>query len=72
LFNGNLFIYLFIRLAKLFYVILGAVGELSEKELAATAATIITRILTTLIKEVYANAWKSFSIKVKPDQKKRF
>jgi hypothetical protein len=43
----------------MFYVIPGAVGELSQKELAADSSTISTRILTTLIKEVYANAWIS-------------
>jgi hypothetical protein len=57
----------------MFYVIPGAVGELSEKELAAAAsATITTRILTIFIKEVYAVAWNFFSIKVKLNQKKRF
>ena len=56
----------------MFYVIPGAVGELSEKDLAAASSTISPRILTIPIKEVYAIAWKSFCIKVKPDQKKRF
>jgi hypothetical protein len=57
----------------MFYVIPGAVGELSEKDLAAASSTIFPRILTIPIKEeVYAIAWKSFCIKVKPDQKKRF
>jgi hypothetical protein len=56
----------------MFYVIPGAVGELSEKELAAASATITTRILTIFIKEVYAVAWNFFSIKVKLNQKKRF
>jgi hypothetical protein len=50
----------------MFYVIPGAVGELSEKKLAAASATMTIRILTTLIKEVYALAWKFFS-KGKPN-----
>jgi hypothetical protein len=57
----------------MFYVIPGAIGELSEKEGLAAAATMTTGILTTLIKEeVYAIACKSFSIKVKLNKKKRF
>jgi hypothetical protein len=53
-----LFIYLFIRLAQIFYVIPGAVGELSQKEraTAATADTMTPRILTTIKEEVYAIA----------------
>jgi hypothetical protein len=62
----------------MFYVISSAVGELSEKELAAAASATMTMttkfILTIIIKEVYTIAWKSFSIKErsKRDQKKRF
>jgi hypothetical protein len=42
----------------MFYVIPGAVGELSQKEraTAATAATMTIRIPTILIKEVYSIA----------------
>jgi hypothetical protein len=42
----------------MFYVIPGAVGELSQKEraTAATAATMTPRILTTIKEEVYAIA----------------
>jgi hypothetical protein len=47
-------------------------GTVGEGDGPAAAATMTTRILTTLIKEVYAVAWKSFSIRVKPNQKKRF
>jgi hypothetical protein len=53
----------------MFYVISSAVGELSEKELAAAASATMTMttkfILTIIIKEVYTIAWKSFSIKEK-------
>jgi hypothetical protein len=52
----------------MFYVIPCAVGELSQKELAAASSTISPRILTIPIKEeVYAIAWK-----LKLNQNKRF
>jgi hypothetical protein len=47
----------------MFYVIPGAVGELSEKKLAAASATMTIRILTTLIKEEVYALHGSFSAK---------